>query len=331
MAKKQVSQKCWAYYYSAADDLFSKSYNHEVYQKILLRPRVFVDCTESVYRHEAPGQRDRDAIVRLTRGDGPPGASGWRSGHRQGHLKLRRHAGRQQQRVPDAGADRGRRPTGRGLRLAALRPERSEEERGDAGAHQQAPGPLQVYRPDRWTHRCRASASTTRRTTSEATSRWTRPPTTRARREAAGRGAASASSSSSARRPTWSGIRRCLGWREHTDLPIVLKGADARGHIPGGAVCSQHPGSIKAVILSNQRRQGSRHGAASHPYPLGNTNSTAPRFSIPSRCGSTAASSAESDVVKALCLGAKAVGVGRAALWGLGAGGSGWKVVERSV
>jgi isopentenyl diphosphate isomerase/L-lactate dehydrogenase-like FMN-dependent dehydrogenase len=34
------------------------------------------------------------------------------------------------------------------------------------------------------------------------------------------------------------------------------------------------------------------------------------------------------DVVKALCLGAKAVGVGRAALWGLGAGG--WQGVDRT-
>ena len=45
VATKLISKKCWAYYYSAADDLISKSFNNLVYKQILLRPRVFVDCT----------------------------------------------------------------------------------------------------------------------------------------------------------------------------------------------------------------------------------------------------------------------------------------------
>ena len=44
-ATKRISKKAWAYYFSAADDLFSKSYNNHVFKNILLRPRVFVDCT----------------------------------------------------------------------------------------------------------------------------------------------------------------------------------------------------------------------------------------------------------------------------------------------
>ncbi|QSS59199.1 hypothetical protein I7I51_08632, partial [Histoplasma capsulatum] len=46
VAKKQISKKAWAYYYSAADDLISKSLNNTVYRSILLRPRVFIDCTK---------------------------------------------------------------------------------------------------------------------------------------------------------------------------------------------------------------------------------------------------------------------------------------------
>ena len=42
-ATKRISKKAWAYYFSAADDLFSKTYNNHVYKNILLRPRVFVD------------------------------------------------------------------------------------------------------------------------------------------------------------------------------------------------------------------------------------------------------------------------------------------------
>ncbi|KKY24908.1 putative mitochondrial cytochrome b2 [Phaeomoniella chlamydospora] len=43
---RKMSKKGWAYYYSAADDLFSKHYNNKVYRKILLRPRVFVNCLD---------------------------------------------------------------------------------------------------------------------------------------------------------------------------------------------------------------------------------------------------------------------------------------------
>ena len=45
-ATKKLSQKGWAYYYSAADDLQSKHLNNTVYRSILLRPRVFIDCKD---------------------------------------------------------------------------------------------------------------------------------------------------------------------------------------------------------------------------------------------------------------------------------------------
>ncbi|KAE8858869.1 hypothetical protein PTNB73_08349 [Pyrenophora teres f. teres] len=45
VATKQIPYKAWAYYFSASDDLQSKSFNNSVYRSILLRPRVFVDCT----------------------------------------------------------------------------------------------------------------------------------------------------------------------------------------------------------------------------------------------------------------------------------------------
>lgn len=46
VATKNVSKKAWAYYYSGSDDKFSKQFNNRVYQSILLRPRVFIDCTK---------------------------------------------------------------------------------------------------------------------------------------------------------------------------------------------------------------------------------------------------------------------------------------------
>lgn len=45
VATKNVSKKAWAYYFSASDDKVTKSFNTAIYRSILLRPRVFVDCT----------------------------------------------------------------------------------------------------------------------------------------------------------------------------------------------------------------------------------------------------------------------------------------------
>src|SRR5690242_9793232 len=45
VATKNIPYKGWAYYYSASDDLTSKGFNGAVYRQILLRPRIFVDCT----------------------------------------------------------------------------------------------------------------------------------------------------------------------------------------------------------------------------------------------------------------------------------------------
>ncbi|KAJ4290100.1 hypothetical protein N0V88_006606 [Collariella sp. IMI 366227] len=46
-AKTQVSKKCWAYYFSASDDMQTKYLNNAAYRSILLRPRIFVDVTRA--------------------------------------------------------------------------------------------------------------------------------------------------------------------------------------------------------------------------------------------------------------------------------------------
>jgi hypothetical protein len=42
-ARAVLSEKAWAYYHSASDDLTTKVANNTAYRSILLRPRVFVD------------------------------------------------------------------------------------------------------------------------------------------------------------------------------------------------------------------------------------------------------------------------------------------------
>ncbi|KAI1370330.1 FMN-dependent dehydrogenase-domain-containing protein [Hypoxylon crocopeplum] len=45
-AMQRLSQKAISYYVSASDDEITKAANGQIYRSILLRPRVFVDCTE---------------------------------------------------------------------------------------------------------------------------------------------------------------------------------------------------------------------------------------------------------------------------------------------
>jgi L-lactate dehydrogenase (cytochrome) len=46
LATTKLSPRAWSYYYSAGDDLVSKSLNTTVYSQILLRPRALIDVTQ---------------------------------------------------------------------------------------------------------------------------------------------------------------------------------------------------------------------------------------------------------------------------------------------
>ncbi|KZV88556.1 hypothetical protein EXIGLDRAFT_563744, partial [Exidia glandulosa HHB12029] len=45
MAQRFLTPKGWAYYYSASDDLITKYANNSIYSRVLLRPRLFRDVT----------------------------------------------------------------------------------------------------------------------------------------------------------------------------------------------------------------------------------------------------------------------------------------------
>ena len=46
LALKRMSAKAISYYDSATDDGITKEENNNIYRSILLRPRIFVDCTK---------------------------------------------------------------------------------------------------------------------------------------------------------------------------------------------------------------------------------------------------------------------------------------------
>ncbi|KAI2467309.1 FMN-dependent dehydrogenase-domain-containing protein [Annulohypoxylon bovei var. microspora] len=56
-ALQRLSPKAISYYVSATDDQITKAANGEIYRSILLRPRVFVDCTECSLETSLLGNR----------------------------------------------------------------------------------------------------------------------------------------------------------------------------------------------------------------------------------------------------------------------------------
>lgn len=54
-AHQVISAKAWAYYYSSSDDLVTKTLNNTIYSKVLLRPRIFVDVVKVDTRSSIQG------------------------------------------------------------------------------------------------------------------------------------------------------------------------------------------------------------------------------------------------------------------------------------
>jgi isopentenyl diphosphate isomerase/L-lactate dehydrogenase-like FMN-dependent dehydrogenase len=120
---------------------------------------------------------------------------------------------------------------------------------------------------------------------------------------------------------TW---KDTLKWLEQqTDLPIVLKGLQTH---EDAYLAAQYP-QVKAIILSNH---GGRALDTAPPavHTLLEIRKYCPEVFSRLEVWVDGGIKRGTDVVKALCLGAKAVGVGRAALFGLGAGGT--EGVERT-
>lgn len=113
---------------------------------------------------------------------------------------------------------------------------------------------------------------------------------------------------------TW---QRTLPWlAAHTTLPIILKGVQTH---EDAYLASTYP-CIKGIILSNH---GGRAVDTAPPavHTLLEIRKYCPQVFEKLEVWVDGGIKRGTDVVKALALGAKAVGVGRAALFGLGAGG----------
>lgn len=331
-AKTQVSKKCWAYYFSAADDLASKSYNNTVYRNILLRPRVLVDCTATSTATTLLGQRVATplyvapaAMARLAHPDGEAGIA--RGVARFGAMQLVSHSASMspEQIVAGAAAD-----AVFGWQLYV----QNNRARSEA----------MLARVGRMADRFKCVVLTldapvpSKRELDEKAGFEAQLVTDAAAGdggEKGGVGQGRPDSNSGIGQQMFWGTAADLTWQttlpwlaRHTSLPIVLKGIQTHEDAYLAAqYARKNPGTVQAIILSNH---GGRSLDTAPPavHTLLEIRKYCPEVFSTIEVWVDGGIKRGTDVVKALCLGAKAVGVGRAALFGLGAGG--WKGVERT-
>ncbi|OAQ81839.1 mitochondrial cytochrome b2 [Purpureocillium lilacinum] len=314
-ATRRIPKKAWAYYFSASDDLWSKSNNNAAYRDILLRPRVFVDCTAcdmstSVLGHKVgvPFFIAPAAMARLAHPDGEHGMA--KAAARFGAMQVVSNN-------------------------ASMTPEQIVQ-----GA---APGQVFGWQLYVQNHRDKSVAMLKRINamkdrfkfivlTLDAPVPGKRELDEKSNFEGGNNVQAAASGSNDAKRPGGGGVGQqlffgtaCdLTWQttlpwlaEHTDLPIVLKGLQTH---EDAYLAAKYAPQVKAIILSNH---GGRAMDTAPPavHTLLEIRKYCPEVFSKVEVWVDGGIKRGTDVVKALCLGATAVGIGRAPLFGLGAGG----------
>lgn len=315
-ATKLISKKAWAYYFSAGDDLLSKKLNNSVYKDILLRPRVFVNCTTcdmstTLLGHKVglPLYVSPAAMARLAHPDGEHGIA--KAASRFGALQIISNN-------------------------ASMTPEQIIE-----GAQ-----PGQVFGWQLYVQNQRNKSEAMLRRINAMSDRFkfvclTLDAPVPGKRELDEKSnldkmltveSGSNSKADGEKRPGGGGVgqqlffgtasdltwQTTLPWlAKHTDLPIVIKGVQTH---EDAYLAAQYAPQVKAVILSNH---GGRALDTAPPavHTLLEIHKYCPEVFSKIEVWVDGGIKRGTDVVKALCLGAKAVGVGRAALYGLGAGG----------
>ncbi|RDW67695.1 hypothetical protein BP6252_09091 [Coleophoma cylindrospora] len=317
VATKKISKKAWSYYYSAGDDLVSKKLNNTVYRQILLRPRVFVDCTNCDTSTTLLGHK-----VGLPLYVSPAAMA--RLGHPAGEHGIA-------QGISSFGA----------LQVisnnASMTPEQIVKD--------SAPGQIfgwQLYvqndrlKTEKMVARINGMADKIKficltldapvpgkreddERFSEAGADLPVPSATKneqkAKKKAGPGGVGKQLFAGTAADLTW---KATLPWlAKHTNMPIVLKGIQTH---EDAYLAAQYAPQVKAIILSNH---GGRALDTAPPavHTLLEIRKYCPEVLSKIEVWVDGGIKRGTDVVKALCLGAKAVGVGRAALYGLGAGG----------
>ncbi|KAI2779271.1 FMN-dependent dehydrogenase-domain-containing protein [Daldinia loculata] len=293
-AMKRLSPKAISYYVSAADDQLTKEANGQIYRSILLRPRVFIDCTECSLETSILGNRvglpiyvSPAAMARLAHPSGEAGIA--RACSKFNALQIiSKNASMSPPAIVSAGPG-----AVFAWQLYVLK---------DLAATERTLAQIRKIPQIKFIVLTLDAPFPGKR---EADERFKMA-------EVAGGAPPQAWGTESAL--TW---RKTLEWLgRHTSLPIVLKGVQTHEDVYAATLFP----AVKAIIISN-------HG--------GRALDTAPPpiqvlLEIRKFCPQVfdcidvlvdGGVKRGTDVVKALALGAKGVGIGRAALYGLSVGG----------
>ncbi|KAL2108401.1 hypothetical protein VUR80DRAFT_3825 [Thermomyces stellatus] len=314
LATKKISRRAWAYYYSAGDDLWSKSFNNTAYRQILLRPRVFVDCTQCDLSTSFLGNKvglpifvAPAAMARLAHPDGERGIARAAAKFGAMHIISNNASMTPEQIVEGAPPEQVF-----GWQLYVQK-ERSRSLAMLERIHKLG---------DRFKFIC---------LTLDAPFPGKRELDEKSQFEGAFTVSAEGKGESD-QRPGGGGVGQQLFWgtagdltwkttldwlAKHTHLPIVLKGVQTH---EDAYLAAQYAPQVKAVLLSNH---GGRALDTAPPavHTLLEIRKYCPEVFDKIELWVDGGIKRGTDVVKALCLGAKGVGLGRAALFGLGAGG----------
>jgi L-lactate dehydrogenase (cytochrome) len=325
VATKKIPHKGWAYYYSAGDDLISKQLNNTVYRQILLRPRVFVDCvrcdTSTTFLNhpvKLPIYVSPAAMARLAHPDGEWGIA--QACEKYGAMQIisQNASMTPEQIVANATPDQVF-----GWQLY-VQNERHKSEAILARMNAlsaikficltlDAPVPGKREHDERSKNvgsnlPVRAAVQEDQSVSKTSTSAKT-PSKPKAM------GVGQSLFWGTAADLTW---RDTLPWlAKHTSKPVVLKGIQSHEDAYLASLYAPH---VKAIILSNH---GGRALDTAPPavHTLMEIRKYCPEVFDRVEVWVDGGIKRGTDVVKALCLGARGVGVGRAALFGLGAGG----------
>lgn len=315
VATRQLTRKAWAYYYSAADDSITKTANNIAYRSILLRPRIFIDCTKcdlttNVLGHKIslPLYVSPAAMARLAHPAGEAGIAA--ACGKFGAMQVISHNASMtpEEIVENAPEDQifGWQlyvQTNRQKSEAMLARVRKLKNIKFVCLTLDAPVPGKREHDERTKYIVQTKGVT---------------DTLKAAGGSVldgGGGIGQQLFAGTDPSLTW---KTTLPWlRKHTDLPIILKGVQTH---EDAYIASLHAPQVKGIVLSNH---GGRSLDTTPPavHTLMEIRKYCPQVFNDIEVWVDGGVKRGTDVVKALCLGAKAVGIGRAALFGLGAGG----------
>ncbi|OOQ90440.1 Cytochrome b2, mitochondrial [Penicillium brasilianum] len=301
LATKKVSKKAWAYYYSAADDKITKRFNTEAFRSILLRPRVFIDCTECSLETKLLGNQVSMPIYVS------PAAQA-RLGHPSGEAGIAEACG-------NFGA----------LQIISNSASMTPEQIVANAAPGQAFG-WQLYVQDDRKKSEKMIARVNRLSAVKFLVLTIDTPVMGKREDdqRSGNVINEITEIEAPEKQIFAGMDPSLTWTEtlawlekQTSLPIVLKGIQTH---EDAYIAGLHQSRVKGIILSNH---GGRSLDTSPPavHTLLEMRKYCPEVFDKVEVWIDGGVRRGTDVVKALCLGAKGVGIGRPPLWGLAAGG----------